>query len=192
MFRKIILASQSPRRKKLLEQIGLDFEIKASKYEEDMNAKKDPQELVQFLALNKAQNLTKNYQDAIIIGADTVVVYQNNIIGKPKNIEEARKTLNDFSDQEHEVITGFAIIDTKLDKFISGFDSAQVKFRKLDQKEIEDYIQTGEPLDKAGSYGIQSKGATLIESIKGDYFSVVGLPLTKIYLSLKELNVDLK
>jgi septum formation protein len=192
MFRKIILASQSPRRKKLLEQIGLDFEIKASKYEEDMNAKKDPQELVQFLALNKAQNLAKNYQDAIIIGADTVVVYQNNIIGKPKNIEEARKTLNDFSDQEHEVITGFAIIDTKLDKFISGFDSAQVKFRKLDQKEIEDYIQTGEPLDKAGSYGIQSKGATLIESIKGDYFSVVGLPLTKIYLSLKELNVDLK
>lgn len=189
MDRKIILASQSPRRKKLLNQIGLNFEIRASKYEEDMTVKKDPQELVQFLALNKAKDVAQYYQDAIVIGADTIVVYKNKVIGKPKNVEEARKTLRNLSGQKHEVITGFAVIDISKNEIINDFGLAQVQFRKLDQKEIEDYIQTGEPLDKAGSYGIQSKGAVLIDKIEGDYFSVVGLPIAKIYMALKELGI---
>ncbi len=192
MNKKIILASQSPRRKQLLKQLGLKFEVRPSEYEEDMSARKDPYELVKFLALNKAKDVIKHYKNAIIIGSDTIIIHKNHIIGKPRDKDQARKMLRCLSGNEHEVATGFAVIDTENNKIINDFNTAKVKFRELSDQEIEDYVNTGEPLDKAGSYGIQSKGAILIESVKGDYFSVVGLPIGKIYLALRELNINLK
>ena len=189
--RKIVLASKSPRRKQLLEQIGLKFEIKESEYEEDMQANKDPIELAKFLAFKKAEEVAKNYDDSIVIGADCFIIYQGKSVGKPKNKAEAKEMLKQFSGKEHKVVTGFAIVDTKTDKVIKDCGEAKVKFKELNDKEINDYIATGEPLDKAGAYGIHNRGAVLIESISGDYYSVVGLPLNKIYLALQKLGVDI-
>jgi len=190
MTRKIILASKSPRRKVLLEQIGLKFEICESEYEEDMGAISDPHELVKFLALNKARDVAKHYDDAIIIGADTFVIFNDKFIGKPKDENDARKILQNFSGKEHEVVTGFAIIDTKNNIEINDVGTALVKFRKLTEEEIESYIATGEPMTRAGAYGLMEKAAVLIDSINGDFYSVIGLPLNKIYTNLSKLGVD--
>jgi septum formation protein len=188
--RKIILASKSPRRKVLLEQIGLKFEIRESEYEEDMGAISDPHELVKFLALNKARDVAKHYDDAIVIGADTFVIFNDKFIGKPKDEEDARKILQNFSGKEHEVVTGFAIIDTKNNIEINDVGTALVKFRKLTEEEINNYIATGEPMTRAGAYGLMEKAAVLIDSIDGDFYSVIGLPLNKIYTNLLKLGVD--
>lgn len=190
MRRKIILASKSPRRKALLEQIGLDFEICESAYEEDMTAMKDPHELVKFLALNKARDVGRHYEDAIIIGADTFVIFKDKFIGKPKDKQDAKKILQNFSDQEHEVVTGFAIIDTKNNIEINEVGTALVKFRKLSEEEIDNYIITGEPMTRAGAYGLMERAAVLIEGVRGDFYSVVGLPLNKVHINLLKLGVD--
>jgi septum formation protein len=188
--RKIILASGSPRRKELLEQIGLKFEIVESGYEEDMGMISDPYGLVKFLALKKAENVAEQNEDAIIISADTFVVLDGEFIGKPKNREEAEELLKRLSGKIHEVVSGFAIIDTKDNNIINDFGKAKVKFRALDDTEIKEYVATGEPLDKAGGYAIQNKASVFIESIEGDYYSIVGLPLAKVYLELKNMGVN--
>jgi septum formation protein len=188
--RKIILASKSTRRKKLLEQIGLKFSVRESEYEEDMGRHKNPYELVKHLALEKTKDVARHYRDAIIIGADTFIIYENRFIGKPKSKEEARKMLGKFSRKVHSAVSGFAIIDTKTGKTINDYGEAKVKFKKLTKEEIEDYIATGEPFDKAGGYGLQDRGAVLIESVSGDSYSVVGLPLHKIYEALKKMGVN--
>jgi septum formation protein len=188
--RKIILASKSPRRKSLLEQIGIKFEIHESEYEEENEKFKNPRELVEYLALQKAQDVAIRFEDAIIIGADTVVVADNEIIGKPKNDAEARSLFKRFGEIEHSVISGFAIIDILNKKTIKGYDEAQVKFRNLTETEISGYIDSGEPFDKAGGYGIQGKATIFIDSISGDYNSIVGLPLKKVYLALREMGVE--
>lgn len=189
-MRKIILASRSPRRKVLLEQIGLQFDIHESEYEEDMNAMKDPHELVKFLALNKAKDVAKHYNDAIIIGADTFVIFNDKFIGKPKDAQHAKEILKNFSGKKHEVVTGFAIIDTKNNIVINDLGKASVKFLELSDEEIDSYIATGEPLTRAGAYGLMERAAVLIDSIEGDFYSVIGLPLNKVYVNLKELGVD--
>ena len=189
MNRKVILASKSPRRKQLLEQIEINFEVRESGYEEDMTIEKDPYELAKILALKKAQDVACYYNNEIIVAADTFVICDNDFLGKPKNEEEARQMLKRLSGREHKVITGFAIIDTRQNKVINDFGEAIVKFWPLSDKQIDDYIATGEPLDKAGSYGVQKLGAVLIESIKGDYYSVVGLPIGKIYYILREMDI---
>ncbi|MDZ4384819.1 MAG: Maf family protein, partial [Candidatus Moranbacteria bacterium] len=129
--RKIILASKSPRRKALLEQIGLKFDIRESGYEEDMGAMDDPHELVKSLALNKARDVARYYDDAIIIGADTFVIFDGKFIGKPKDARDAKDILRNFSGKRHEVVSGFAIIDTKNDIVINDIGTASVKFRTL-------------------------------------------------------------
>ena len=188
--RKIILASKSPRRKELLEQIGLRFEVRESEYQEDMKAKDDPYKLVKFLALQKTKDVARHYDNAIIIGADTFIIYKNNFIGKPKNKAEAKNILKNFSGNEHSVITGFAIIDTKNNITVNNFGQAKVKFKKLSDQEIKDYIATEEPLDKAGGYAIQGKAGGFIESINGDYYSIIGLPLNKVYCELKKMGIS--
>jgi len=188
--RKIVLASRSPRRKKLLEQIGLNFAVRESEYEEDMSVTDDPEELVKFLAMKKAEDVARHYDDAIIIGSDTVVVFGGKILGKPENEEGARRMLRELSGREHKVFTGLAIIDTKNTIKVNVCGQARVKFRELEEREIEDYIATGEPLDKAGAYGIQDKGILLIEEIRGDYCTIVGLPLTLVYRELKKMGID--
>lgn len=188
--RKIVLASKSTRRKKLLEQIGLDFCVRESEYEENMGRHKNPYELVKHLALEKTKDVARHYKDAIVIGADTFVIHKNKFIGKPKTKEEARKTLRKFSGKIHSAVSGFSIIDTKTGKVVNDYGEAKVKFKKLSKQEIEDYIATGEPFDKAGGYGLQDRGAVLIESVSGDSYSVVGLPLHKIYKALGKLGVN--
>ena len=153
-----------------------------------MKAKDDPCELAKYLALKKCEDVARHYDDAIVIGADTIVVLGNKIIGKPKDKEDARKILKNLSGQEHKVITGLAIIDTKNSKTITDFGRGRVKFKQLDDKEIDDYIATGEPMDKAGAYGLQGRGAALIEGVYGDIYAVIGLPLNKVYCVLKEIN----
>jgi septum formation protein len=190
MQRKIVLASKSERRRMLLGQIKLDFEIRESEYEEDMSAMSDPYELAKFLALGKAQDVAKYYDDAIIIGADTFVFSGGKFIGKPKDVVDARKILTEFSGKTHEIVTGLAIIDTKNKIVINEYDEARVTFRKLMPEEIEDYIATGEPMDKAGAYGLMHRGAVLIEKVEGDFYSVIGLPLNKLHLALKKLGVN--
>ncbi len=187
--RKIILASGSPRRKRLLNLLGVKFSVKVSNYEEDMTAHSDPRQLVKFLAMEKAREVARFYKDGIIIGADSVIVFKNKIIGKPKDNNDAKKILKNFSGQEHLAITGFAIIDTKYDKTIADFSQTVVKFRDLTDEEINDYVKTGEPLGMAGAYGLMDHGAFLAESVKGDFYTVIGLPLAKVYLALKELKV---
>lgn len=193
MKRKIVLASQSPRRRDLLEQIGLrDFEIRESEYEEDMSAMDDPRELAKFLSLKKAEDVARHYEDAIIIAGDTFTIFEGEFIGKPKNREDAKKILKKFSDKEHFVVSGFALIDTKSGKVINNFGEAKVKFKKLDDEEIENYLNSDleEILGMAGAYGLMNKAAPLVERIEGDFFAIIGLPLNKVYEALKELGVD--
>ena len=189
--RKIVLASKSERRKALLEQIGLKIEVRESKYEEDMNVHGNPYELAKFLALKKAEDVAKHYNDAIIIGADTFVIFEGNFIGKPKDAEDARETLRKFSGIEHEIVSGFAIIDTKNGKIVNDFGEARVRFRDLTDEEINDYVATGEPLNMAGSYGLMNKAAGLISSIDGDFYSIIGLPLNKVFVELRKMGVKI-
>ncbi|MFA5916933.1 MAG: Maf family protein [Candidatus Gracilibacteria bacterium] len=189
--RKIILASKSERRKHLLKQIGInDFEIVESNYEEDMCLSCDHRELAKILSLNKGLDVAKKYDDAIVISGDTFVVFDGKFIGKPKNKQDARNTLKSYSGKDVLVISGFAVIDTKTNIIINDYSEVLVRFSAITDEEIDDYIETGEPMDKAGSFGMMHKGAVLIDSINGDYYSVVAFPINKIYLALKELGVN--
>ncbi|MEF3692156.1 MAG: Maf family protein [Candidatus Moraniibacteriota bacterium] len=191
MQRKIVLASGSFHRKMLLEQIGLkDFEIVESNYEEDMGAIENPTELVKFLALKKAQDVAEKFEDAIIISGDTFIVFEGNFIGKPKDSEDAKKTLRMFSGKEVIAISGFAIIDTQNGEIINDYGEGRVKFRDLSDEEIENYVATGEPLNLAGSFGVMKRAAVLVDSFGGDFYSIVAFPINKIYLALKRLGID--
>ena len=187
---RIILASQSPRRKKLLEQFGLEFEIKPSSVDES-SSETDPKKLVKDLALCKATDIAQECADSLIIGSDTVVVHNNIILGKPVSKTDASNMLNKLSGTQHQVYTGVALIHTDYDsnilKTVLFSEMTSVYFSHLDQTEIDDYIATGNPMDKAGSYGIQDDwGATFVEKIEGDFYTVVGLPINKLYYQLKK------
>jgi septum formation protein len=189
MERKIILASRSPRRKQILKQIGLQFETKESEYEEDMRAKNNPYELVQFLALNKARDVARHHNNAIVIGADTIVVLDDKIIGKPKNKKEAKELLRSFSGREHKVVSGFAIIDTKNNSEIVDYGEAVLKFKDLSDEEIDGYIECGDPFDVVGGYNMIARAPIFLEGIKGDFYSIIGLPLNKVYVELRKMGV---
>lgn len=191
MKRKIILASSSKQRKKLLETIGLDFKIEESNYIEDMTEKIPAHKLVQKLALGKAQDVARKYKNAIVIGADTFIVLEKEFLGKPRTPQKAREMLRKISGKKHKVTTGIAIIDTKKNKTFTDYEITEVWFKKLTATEIKKYIKTGEPLDKAGGYAIQKLGCLFIEKINGDYTNVVGLPINKIYEYLLKLDVDI-
>jgi septum formation protein len=182
---KIILASKSPRRAQLLNQIGVKFKIIPSHIDESQFAAPHPIQTAQRIAVAKARFIAQKYRAGIIIGADTIVVINRKILGKPKDKFEARKLLSILSGKTHRVITGIAVIDAKTNRIKQGHSITYVTFRKLSRKEIDEYIATGDPFDKAGSYGIQEKGALFVERITGDYFNVVGLPLVLLSRLLK-------
>ncbi len=185
--KKIVLASQSPRRRELLGGLIKDFDIIADKSEEVINPDMTPEEIVKSLALEKAENVAKIAgDDALVIGADTVVCIDGKILGKPKDESEAKEMLGTLSGREHHVCTGFALVDNASGKRVCDFERTVVRFKTLTETEIERYIQSGEPMDKAGAYGIQGVGALFVEGIKGDYFNVVGLPICALFKSLKE------
>ena len=188
---KIILASASPRRSQLLEQIGLNFIVHPSQVEEKYIEGQKPHIWVQNVALAKALDVANSLKEGVVIGADTIVVNENLILGKPKDEAEAQLMLKSLSGKKHQVLTGFAIVDgTNTDNYFTQVEITNVKFRSLRDKEIKAYVRSKEPLDKAGAYGIQGLGALLIEEIEGCYFNVVGLPLSKIALGLEKFGVE--
>lgn len=178
----LILASQSPRRQELLKYITTEFEVKVSDVDESLPEGISPKDAVLYLSRIKAEPF-KNEND-IIIGADTVVAISNTILGKPKDKEDAKAMLKLLSGKSHSVFTGVSVISK--DKAESFAVETRVKFFNLSDEEIEGYISTGEPMDKAGAYGIQGFGSLLVEGIDGDYFNVVGLPISKLNRVLKE------
>lgn len=179
-MREIILASASPRRVELLKQIGVDFAVFPSSIEEKVDTSLHPGEIAQTLAHQKASHVAGQYgRNAIVIGADTIVVKEG-ILGKPSNEEEAFQMLKALRGEWHSVITGVSIVDTANRRSIKAFEETRVKMRDYTDAAIHAYIRTGEPMDKAGSYGIQGVGAILVEKIEGCYFNVVGLPLARL------------
>lgn len=196
MTKKIILASSSPRRKYLLDSIlknfGLNFQIIPANIIESINFNRAFDKTVIDLSKQKAREVASK-ESGLIIAADTIVVLDKNVLGKPENDVDARRILKLLRGKEHEVYTGIAFIDTYENRSAEDFEVTKVKFRNMSDDEIDFYIKSGSPMDKAGAYGIQDDfGSTFIESIRGDYFNVVGLPIVKTYLLLKEfLNLGL-
>lgn len=189
-MKKIILASGSPRRRELLDQMGLEYDVILSKVDESSSGELPPSELVQVLARMKAKAVAKKIrakkEEALVIGADTIVVLEGQVLGKPENNLDAEKMLERLSGIMHKVYTGVAIVDVKSATEEVFVQKTNVYMKSISQEEITAYVLTGEPLDKAGSYGIQGKGGVFIEKIEGDYFSVMGLPISKLYESLKK------
>lgn len=190
-MKKIILASGSPRRKEVLENVGLNFTIVTGDYTEDMTLDMDPTKLAEYLSLGKAKDVAKNYPNHIIIAADTFVTLDHHRLGKPASDDIARKTLRTISGQTIDVITGYTIIDTTNNKTVTKSVTTQIVMKEIAEEEITKYIATGEPSDKAGAFGIQGHGALLVKKIHGDYYNVMGLPLYSLTQSLKEFNVEL-
>jgi septum formation protein len=190
MNSNLILASASPRRKELLELLRIPFEVIKSDIEEIVDEKLHPGEMVQSLAQQKAESVARTNQDSFIIGSDTLVVYGGRMLGKPSSEDEAMQMLQMLSGKTHEVYTGVSII--RGDDIHSFYEKTSVTFFSLSNKEIADYVSTGEPLDKAGAYGIQGFGALLVEKIDGDYYSVVGLPVARIKRALLKMEFKLR
>lgn len=192
MKKEIILASNSPRRIYLLKQMGIDFKVVSPNVEEEGNGeKRSPVEVVKKNAIMKVQKVAEDYRNAIIIGADTVVVIDGEIIGKPTNEKDARRILRKLKGRYHFVFSGIAVMETPEDKLLVSVVRSKVKMRDYSEEEIERYIATGEPMDKAGAYGIQGKGALLVEKIEGDYYNIVGLPLVRLNSLLNRLGYSL-
>lgn len=190
----IVLASASPRRMQLLEQIGIKFRIKPCSINENIVINNEnPVEAVKKLAYLKAKKVSESEKpELIVIGADTMVVHEGKVLGKPADKDDAFKILKKLSSKEHLVYTGYCIMRRSDKKVISGYEETKVKFRGITDEEIIAYIETGEPMDKAGAYGIQNKGSIFVERIEGDYFNVVGLPIMRISYILKfEFNIDI-
>ncbi|MBI4137169.1 septum formation inhibitor Maf [Candidatus Roizmanbacteria bacterium] len=190
-MKQVILASSSPRRKKLLEQIGLTFHIIPSHYIEKRGSITDPHVLVKKYAEGKAKAVAKQFEEAIIIAADSVVYIENEILEKPVTEKRAKEMLKKLSGKPHEVITGFCILDTESKKRTTKSVTTNVLFKKLTNKEIDWYVSTGEPLDKAGAYAIQERGALFIKRIEGDFNNAVGLPLFSLFEELKKISSEI-
>ncbi len=188
--RKIVLASSSPRRRELLALTGLSFTVDPSSYEEELVSAVKPRLLARRLSSEKAKAVAKKYRNALIIAADTFIAYRNHLMGKPHTENEAIRMLGILNGRPHSVITGFTIIDTFTAKKLSRSVETKVWFRKLTKKEIISYVKTGEPLDKAGAYAIQGLGSLIVEKIEGDYFNVIGLPLSALGETLKKFGVN--
>ena len=185
-MQRLILASASPRRKELLTNLHLPFEISSSNVDESFSPSLSPADAVVELASRKAKFVAEKNGDAYVIGADTIVVFEGDILGKPQDEEEAVSMLSRLSGSTHEVYTGVSIISPE--KEISFYEKTLVTFWELTQEEISLYIKSGEPYDKAGSYGIQGFGSYLVKSVNGDYFTVVGLPVSRTARELQKLG----
>jgi septum formation protein len=190
-MKKIILASASPRRKELLEKIGLKFEVEPSDYAEDMCSGLSPDELARAISLEKARAVASKHKNTVVIAADTFIVFRGKIMGKPGTEAEARKMLMRLRGKPHSVITGFTILDVDKNKVLTKAVETVVHIKNLTPDEIEAYVKSGEPLDKAGAYAIQGLGSTIVERIEGDYFNVIGLPLSALTEGLKKFGIHI-
>ena len=185
MTQKVILASQSPRRKALLSHVIDSFSVQAADIDESVLAEESPIEYVSRLSQEKAQHIFNQNSDAIVIGSDTSVIINNTILGKPEDLQDCIDTLSLLSDKQHQVITAFTVMSHT--KTITEVVTTEVRFKALTEDEMIKYWHTGEPQDKAGSYAIQGIGAKFVKSINGSVSSVVGLPLVEVEQALKEV-----
>lgn len=188
-MKQIILASTSPRRKEIFEKSGLPFTTEDSNYEEDMTLPLSPQKLSGYLSLGKAKNVAEKHSNVIIIAADTFVVFDNKVLGKPYTPEKTKEMLLLLNGKQNTIITGVTIIDTETNKTESFFTEVKVYLKKLTESEIDNYIKSGEPLDKAGAYALQGLGSVFVEKIEGDFFGAMGLPLVTVVEKLKSFGV---
>jgi septum formation protein len=184
---RVVLASASPRRRQLLDLIGIEHEVRPANIDESMRPREVPRRHAERLAREKATAIAKRDPDLITIAADTIVVINRKVLGKPRDADQAAQMLALLSGREHVVTTAVAVSRGK--KLRSAVEEVRVKFRRLRDDEIEAYIATGEPMDKAGAYGIQGYGATIVERIEGDYFAVMGLPIVRLIGLLRDVGV---
>lgn len=185
---KVLLASASPRRKSLMNVLGIDFEIKISNCEEKVEKNQTVENIVMSLSLQKAEAVADGLNgEYVIIGADTVVSYEDEILGKPKDKDDAIRMLKLLSGKTHSVYTGFTIINTADNSIITDYEKSDVTFRKLTEKEIIEYVSANNPMDKAGAYSIQGTASSFVEKLDGDYNNVVGLPIFKLSKYLYEI-----
>jgi septum formation protein len=185
---RVVLASSSPRRRDLLDLVGIAHEVRPANLDESRRPRETPRRYAERLAREKATAIAKSDAGLITIGADTIVVVDRKILGKPVDTADAARMLGLLSGREHMVITAVAVAHGK--ELRSAVEQVRVKFRRISEEEIEAYIATGEPMDKAGAYGIQGFGATIVERVEGDYFAVMGLPLVRLVSLLSELGVN--
>jgi nucleoside triphosphate pyrophosphatase len=177
---RLILASQSPRRKYLLEQAGLEFDVIPSRFDEDSVVLDTPENYVATLSRYKAREVADQYPESWVIGADTIVVIDDRILGKPEDLPAARRMLARLSGQTHLVYTGYTICCSATSVLVTDVVCTRVTFKSLGDDEIEWYIRTDEPFDKAGAYAIQGLGTFLVKAINGSYTNVVGLPVCEV------------
>lgn len=196
-MKRIILASASPRRRELLERAGVNFEVIPASGEEN-RISDDPKEAVQQLARDKAVSVMHTIEDSadgtLVIGSDTVVVFENMILGKPHDIEDAVNTLKKLQGNTHQVYTGVSVLEKKNGVWTEHtfYESTDVTFYPVSDEEIRAYVATGEPMDKAGSYGIQGVFGIYVRGICGDYNNVVGLPVARLFYEMKKSEIDLR
>jgi septum formation protein len=189
---RLILASKSPRRRYLLQQAGLEFSIVPSEFDESSVMLSSPASYVKCLAESKAQDISQKYPDSWIIGADTIVLIDTTILGKPASDDEARVMLRSLSDRTHQVLTGYCICHKNNAYLFSETVTTDVHFKKLTHAEIDWYIKSGEPFDKAGAYAIQGVGSFIVKKINGSYTNVVGLPVCEVVEFLMEKGISYK
>ena len=184
----VILASQSPRRKELLGLFRIPFLIRVADIDETMDPAKNPADEVARVSRLKAEAIDRQPED-IVIAADTIVVCDSQVLGKPTDVDDACRMLESLSGRAHQVMTGMTVL--KGDQCISCTEVTDVYFRPLTQKQIEAYVATGDPMDKAGSYGIQSGAALFVEKLAGDYYNVMGLPVCRLAQILEQISPDI-
>jgi septum formation protein len=189
---KIVLASGSPRRQKILSAIGLEFEVAPQKVREELVPGESPVDHVRRLSWEKAEAASPHFKDHLIIGADTIVVLDDTVFGKPQSEEDAKRMLSQLSGRTHTVITGLSLVvpSEKLSRF--GYDSTRVTFNNLSPEDMESYIASGEPMDKAGAYGIQGMGSFLVSGIEGELDTVIGFPSRLFETMFEDISSCLK
>lgn len=187
----IILASASPRRQELLTNLGLNFTVQVSEVDETLDENIPPAQQVEQLAERKAAAVASTCNSGLVIGADTIVVLGRKPLGKPADRADAIAMLQDLQGRSHEVFTGLAVIDAATGQSVVTHQATAVRFKSMTKEQIERYVDTGEPLDKAGSYAVQGKASIFIEGIRGCYFNVVGLPVSKLADALSIFGVEI-
>ncbi len=190
-MKKLILASQSPARARLLKQIGYEFDVIPSDYSEDMKLDLLPQELSKELAEGKAKAVAAKLEDGVVVAADSFIVFEGECIGKPHTKENATKLLQRLSGKTNEALTGMCVIDVLSGRKVIIVSSAKVKFRHLSEQEIHAYVATGEPLKKGGGYAATMKGGAFVEHVEGDLYAIVGLPLSRLSVILEDFGIPL-
>lgn len=189
--RKLVLASESPRRAQLFRLIGLDFVVRKSGVDEDNDVPQEPRQHVLTLSRRKAGHVAAAETKALVVGADTIVVIDGEILGKPSSPQQAYDMLRRLSGRTHRVFTGFTVVETQTGASVADVEVTEVHFRELEDDEIWRYIETGSPMDKAGAYGIQDQSAVFVDRISGCFYNVVGFPLARFYVRMREFLTQL-